>query len=144
MKQGRFYQNRLGIAGWLKAGNYSIARYLYTLQRLSGVGLIIFLLLHIIETKSRIQGGAAWEATMGALETPLFIFFEWVVMIGFIFHAVNGIRLVLIEFGVGLGKPGRPIFPYEHSIRRQRPLMWGLMMVVVLLGVISIFDFFVW
>ena len=144
MQENRHFPNRLGIGGWVNAGRYGIERYLYTLQRLSGLGLILFLLLHLVETSSRLRGAAAWEATMAGVASPLFKVLEYVVMAGFLFHATNGVRLILEELGPALGKPARPIYPYTSSIQRQRPLMWALMVVVVVLLGLSAADFFVW
>ena len=47
------YPNRLGLKGWGYAGRYSFERYLYIGHRLSGIGLIAYMVLHIIETANR-------------------------------------------------------------------------------------------
>lgn len=134
-------KNYLGIKGWLAAGRYGLERYLYFLHRLTGVGLIIYLLLHLVETSYRLQGEAAWEAVMGLFDTPVFIVLEYVVMAAFIFHALNGIRLVLEELGFFLGRPRRPVYPYETSLQRQRPFMWIIGALVVVFLVLSFYDF---
>ncbi len=55
------YNNRLGIKGWVYAGKYTFERYLYLGHRLTGMGLIAYMLLHIIETANRMRGVEAWE-----------------------------------------------------------------------------------
>ena len=47
------YNNRLGLKGWVYAGRYSFERYLYLGHRLSGLGLVAYMILHIIETANR-------------------------------------------------------------------------------------------
>ena len=42
------YNNRLGLKGWVFAGRYSFERYLYLGHRLSGLGLIAYMVLHIV------------------------------------------------------------------------------------------------
>jgi len=138
------FDNHLGVGGWFTGGRYSMERYLYTLQRLSGVGLIVFLLMHLVETSSRLSGAEAWDATMAAVGTPVFHFLEWVVMAGFIFHALNGVRLILLELGIATGRPVRPVFPYVNSLRRQRPWVAAIMAVAVIFLGLSLMDFFVW
>ena len=61
----------------------------------------------------------------------------------FAFHAVNGIRLVLVELGWAIGKPIEPIYPYRTSVHEQRPLAIGVMIVAGLLVVAGGFNFFV-
>ncbi len=59
----------------------------------------------------------------------------------FAFHAVNGVRLFLIELGWGVGKPIEPVYPYRTSIDVQRPLAVGVMIVAAIIAVMGGFDF---
>ena len=64
--------NRLGVKGWVYAGKYSFERYLYLGHRLSGLGLIAYMVLHIIETANRIRGEHAWAELMALFASPPF------------------------------------------------------------------------
>ncbi|KUK12953.1 MAG: Putative membrane protein [Moorella sp. 60_41] len=139
----RRYNNRLGIRGWIYAGNYGLERYLYFLHRISGLGLIFYLLLHIGVTSARIYGGAAWEQTMSLLSGPAFKLGEYVLMAGAIFHAANGLRLIITELGMCIGTPGRQEYPYVSSVRKQRRLMIVVMIIIAVLLLISGVDFFI-
>lgn len=143
MEARKHLDNYLGVAGWVKAGRYGLERYLYILHRISGLSLIIYLLMHLYVTGGRIYGTEAWKSSMAAVSGPLFKFGEYLVMAAFIFHALNGIRLMLIELGIGIGKPERQDYPYVSSVMKQRPLMWVLMLLVAVLVVVSALDFFV-
>lgn len=134
--------NRLGLKGWAYAGKYSIERYLYTLHRLSGIGLIVYLLLHIVETGQRLAGETAWTGLMTLFETPVFKGLEYVVFAGFVFHGLNGVRLFVTELGFFLGRPAQPVYPYASSVKRHRPLTLALMILaalVLVLGGASLF-----
>ncbi|SMB97534.1 succinate dehydrogenase subunit C [Thermanaeromonas toyohensis ToBE] len=137
------YHNRLGIKGWIYGGRYSLERYLYTLHRITGLGLILYLFLHIYVTAARLYGASAWEKTMALLSGPAFKLGEYILMAGAIFHAANGLRLIIIELGMCIGKPQRQEYPYVSSIKRQRPLMILLMLITILLLLISGLDFFI-
>lgn len=78
---------------------------------------------------------------MGLFDMPIFIVLEYVVMAAFIFHALNGIRLVLEELGFFLGRPQRPVYPYQNCLQRQRPFMWVIGALVVVFLVLSFYDF---
>lgn len=134
--------NRLGVKGWVMAGKYGVERYLYLLHRLTGLGLLTYLLLHIYVTGVRIEGEAAWAAKMAAVGTPFFKFGEFLVMVGFIFHALNGIRLLIVEFGYGIGKPERQEYPYITSVMKQRPLAITVLVLAGLLIALSGLGFF--
>ena len=137
------HPNRLGIWGWLGGGRWGFERYLYTLHRLSGLGILTYFLLHIFVTSSRAFGKESWDAAMGLVKGPLFTVGEFLVFSAFAFHAVNGIRLVLVELGWAIGKPIEPIYPYRTSVHEQRPLAIGVMIVAGLLVVAGGFNFFV-
>jgi len=125
----------LGVGGWAYAGRYPVERYLFLLHRISGVALIVYLPVHVWITSQRMAGPAAWTATMRVFDQPVFIAGELLILAAFIFHALNGIRLVLAHFGVTLGKPVMPVYPYPVALHRQRVLMWVLMgLAAVLIG----------
>ena len=136
------YNNRLGIKGWLYAGRYSFERYLYLGHRLSGLGLIAYMSLHIIETANRIRGEEAWAGLMALFASPPFRVIEYLLFIAAIFHAMNGLRLLLVELGFFLGKPKEPVYPYSTSVLRHRPLTYVVMIlafVAMALGSSSLF-----
>jgi succinate dehydrogenase cytochrome b subunit len=138
----RSYPNRLGVKGWVYAGKYSFERYLYLGHRLSGLGLIAYMVLHIVETANRIRGKEAWAGLMGLFASPPFKVIEYLLFVMAVFHAMNGIRLILVELGFFLGKPKEPVYPYSTSVLRHRPLTYIVMaiaLVIMILGSSSLF-----
>jgi succinate dehydrogenase / fumarate reductase, cytochrome b subunit len=127
--------NRLGIVGWVAGGRWGFERYLYTLHRLTGLGLLAYFLLHIFVTSSRAFGSEAWKASMEQVTGPLFKVGEFLVFAAFAFHALNGIRLVLVELGFAIGKPIEPVYPYRTSVDEQRPLAIGVMILAAILTI---------
>ena len=98
--------------------------------------------MHIFVTAARVNGGESWESTMAAFENPLFKIGEFLVFCAFAYHALNGIRLLFVEFGVFLGKPRRPDYPYKPSTIRQRPVLLLIMVLIVILVIAGGVDFF--
>ena len=126
--------NRLGVAGWLGGGRWGFERYLFTLHRVTGLGLLTYFLLHIFVTTFRAFGPESWERAMGAVSGPVFKIGEYLVFLAFAFHAVNGVRLALIELGFGIGRPIEPVYPYRTSVDVQRPLAIGVMILAAILA----------
>ncbi len=135
-------ENRLGIWGWLGGGRYGPDRYAYALHRLSGLGILAYFIMHIFVTGSRVGGPEQWETTMAFFGNPLFKVGEFLVVLAFAYHAVNGIRLILVELGYLVGKPGLPSYPYSYSTLRQKPLFVVIMVIAAVLMIIGGADFY--
>ncbi|RJP52631.1 MAG: succinate dehydrogenase, cytochrome b556 subunit [Anaerolineaceae bacterium] len=136
------YNNRLGLKGWAYAGRYTFERYLYLGHRLSGMGLIAYMILHIIETANRMRGVEAWQGLMGLFASWPFKIIEYLLFAAAIFHAMNGLRLLMTELGFFLGKPREPVYPYSTSVMRHRPLTYIIMALaglIIILGGSSMF-----
>ena len=143
MRQIQPRQNYLGAGGWVWAGKYKLERYLYLLHRITGLGLILFVIIHLaMTTFFRIQGQSIWEATMTILHNPWFKIGEYLVVVAFTYHALNGLRLILQELGYLMGKPTPPIYPWKDSLRKKRPWTIAMIAVIVILAALFLFDFF--
>ena len=137
-------QNYLGAGGWVWAGRYGLERYLYLLHRVTGLGIILFGMLHLVETTIfRVQGQDIWEATMALLSKPWFEVGLYLVAVAFIFHALNGLRLILQGLGFALGRPVRPIYPYKDALRKKRLGTMLMLAVIFIFALVFLFDFIV-
>jgi succinate dehydrogenase / fumarate reductase, cytochrome b subunit len=137
------HPNRLGIRGWVGGGRWGFERYLYTLHRLSGLALLAYFVMHIFVTSTRALGPESWNAAMDVVSGPLFTIGEYLVFAAFAFHAVNGIRLGILEHGFGVGRPIEPVYPYATSVGRQRPLAMAVLAIAFVVAVWGGLDFFV-
>lgn len=145
MLEPKGHPNRLGVWGWVGGGRWGVDRYLYSLHRMTGIGLLLYFVLHIVVTSSRALGKESWENAMGMVTGHwLFHLGEFLVFVAFAFHALNGIRLILVELGIGVGKPIEPIYPYKTSLHVQRPLAVAAILLTAVLAVLGGLDFFVW
>ena len=87
MRVIKHYRIHLGTIAWI-------------MHRLSGLGLIFYLILHIWVIHHLIKGEKSFDEIMEFLSTPLFKFLE-IGLIGVIFyHLYNGLRVTLIDMGV--------------------------------------------
>jgi succinate dehydrogenase / fumarate reductase cytochrome b subunit len=106
---------REGIMGWLNPTRYGWERVSYWLQRLTGLFLLVYFIGHVYETSSLTNGINAWNSMLELTQTIGGHVFLILVIGTSTFHTVNGIRLIFTESGKGLGKPGRPDYPYSPS-----------------------------
>ncbi len=142
MKERKGEPNNLGVLGWAIKGRWGMARYLYTLHRITGLGLIFYFVLHIFVTSTRVSGPEIWNRVMGSLSSGVFVVGEFLIFAAFAFHMFNGIRLILIEFGFAVGKAEEPVYPYESSVDVQRPLSIGMLALTVIVVIIGAVRYF--
>jgi len=89
----------------------------WVLHRVTGFGLTFYILLHIVALTGLVRGEEAFNAEMELFSTPIFLFLEWVLVSLVMFHAANGIRIVLVDFGSGAKKHKRIlVFVYAFSV----------------------------
>jgi succinate dehydrogenase / fumarate reductase, cytochrome b subunit len=107
----------------LKGEYLGIEAYAWAAQRITGIVLIAFLLIHL-NTLSSISGGeAAYNETMKSLDNPLVKIGELFLILIVFFHSLNGIRLIMYN-----------LFP---SINHKR-LVYSASIITLLLFLISI------
>jgi succinate dehydrogenase / fumarate reductase cytochrome b subunit len=73
----------------------------WILHRITGLGLTVYILVHIIALMSLTKGPTAFNEEMEFFRTPVFLFFEWFLGILVMFHALNGIRIAMVDLGNG-------------------------------------------
>ncbi len=134
--------NNLGVKGWVYAGHYGPQRYAYTLQRLTGIGIITYMLIHIFVTGVKIQGKGAWDSIMATVANPAMHFGEYLVMLAIVIHALNGFRLVWVELGISLGQPIKNVYPYQTCLDRNRVFFWIMAVLIVAMAALGTAEFF--
>jgi succinate dehydrogenase / fumarate reductase cytochrome b subunit len=87
-----------------------IGTWAWILHRLSGLALIFYITLHIWVINTLSQGPTKFNAVMNFLNSPFFKYLEvglWGVIL---FHAFNGLRILLIDFFKGSLKQKKLFF----------------------------------
>jgi succinate dehydrogenase / fumarate reductase cytochrome b subunit len=112
----------VGAGLWKGTGMWA-----WLLFRISGVVLALYLLTHIV-IMSLGQFGADGEtlnSVMTTFEHPVAILLDLLLVAAVLYHALNGVRIVLMDLGIG--------------IQRHKVVFWSLMAVAVIC-----FAFFAW
>lgn len=129
---------RAGVLLWIWPFHFNLERWGYTIQRVTGVGVAFYFLAHIVETGNVVGGvgvwyvpdyltaGNVWTATARFLRNPFFDLGLSLIGFAVFYHTINGVRLTLTEFGLLVGKPKRPDFPYvaESLNKLQKTIFW--------------------
>ncbi len=75
-----------------------IGQWSWALHRLSGVGVLLFLFTHILDTSLIMLGPERYNHLMQIFRMPLFGVMEIGLFAAVLYHALNGIRIVIIDF----------------------------------------------
>jgi succinate dehydrogenase / fumarate reductase cytochrome b subunit len=109
---------------WFIPVRRDIGYWAFALNRITALGLTLYLFLHLIILGMLAQGPGAYDKFLLLTENPLIKLGEWAVVAAAILHGLNGIRIILTSFGVG--------------VTRQKQLFYGFMVIAAL--VILIFT----
>ncbi|MFB3907547.1 MAG: succinate dehydrogenase, cytochrome b556 subunit [Candidatus Eisenbacteria bacterium] len=82
------YRWHLGYVAWI-------------LNRVSGLAITFYLVIHIWVIHHLSKGPEGFEKVMGMVQTPLFKLGEIALLGAILYHAMNGIRVLLVEWGQG-------------------------------------------
>ncbi len=82
----------------------------WLLHRLTGVGVLLFLLAHIVDTALIGFGPEVYHHALDLYRLPLFKAGEIALVFAVIYHAVNGIRVILVDFWEGGTKYHKQLF----------------------------------
>ena len=107
------------LRSWFDVRRRRVGSWAFALNRLTGLGLTLYLFLHLGILTILLQGESAWNDFVAIVKSPLFLFFDVVLIFGLIFHGLNGIRVGLVGTGI--------------SAARQRSLFWILMAIGLVL-----------
>lgn len=70
----------------------------WVLHRITGVAIYFFLLVHILDTSLVRFSPEAYNAVIGAYKTPIMGLGELALVAAIGLHALNGLRIILIDF----------------------------------------------
>ena len=108
---GTLYRGREGMWSWV-------------LHRITGVAIYFFLLVHILDTSIVRISPQAYNGVIDEYKTPLMGLGEFALVVAIGFHALNGLRIILIDF-------------WSVGARHQRLLF----VIVILLWIVLIAGF---
>jgi succinate dehydrogenase / fumarate reductase cytochrome b subunit len=87
---------------WFDLRWRDVGTWAFILNRLSGIGLTAYLLLHLLVLSTLARGPAAYDSFIALAKSPLFLLGELLVVIGGLYHGLNGLRVAVTSFGFGV------------------------------------------
>src|SRR5512143_3464192 len=116
-------------AQWIDLRGKRVGFWAYLAMRLSGIGLVAYLYLHLVILNQLTAGPAAWDGFVALARSPIFLMLDVILIIGLLVHGLNGLRLALIGFGIG--------------VPRHKTMLWlgvALAAILTVLSSLAIFS----
>ncbi|OJX97868.1 MAG: succinate dehydrogenase, cytochrome b556 subunit [Micrococcales bacterium 73-15] len=92
----------------------------WVLQRVTGMLLFLFLLVHVLDTALVRVSPEVYNEVIGTYKTPIMGIGELGLVAAILFHAFNGVRIILVDF-------------LAKGPRYQRVMFWIVIGVAVVL-----------
>ncbi len=89
---------------WFDPRYRSLGSWAFILNRLSGLGLTLYLFLHLIMLGQLAKGPEAYDGFIALVKNPIFLAGELLVVAAALIHGLNGIRIGITSFGFAGGK----------------------------------------
>ncbi len=96
-------------------------------HRITGIALIGYLFLHIYSLSTLTQGREVFEAKMQSFLSPPLLALEWFLFIIVLFHSLNGVRIVLVDWADG-AKYHKSLYRFSWIIGIVLFLLMGYIM----------------
>ncbi len=91
----------------------------WMLFRISGLVLVFYLFVHVwVISQGRIGGPEAIDNLFEFFDKPLLVFLDLMLVAAVLYHALNGVRIILMDLGVG--------------VHRHKAIFWVCMLVAAL------------
>jgi succinate dehydrogenase / fumarate reductase, cytochrome b subunit len=87
---------------WFDPRSRSLSTWAFVANRVAAIGLTVYLFMHLIVLGRLAQGPEAYNSFIELAHHPVIVFGELLVIAGGILHGLNGIRIALTSFGVGV------------------------------------------
>jgi succinate dehydrogenase / fumarate reductase cytochrome b subunit len=104
---GTLYRGKTGMWSWV-------------LHRITGVAIFFFLLVHTLDTALVRMSPKDYDLVIATYKSAIIGFAELGLVAAILFHALNGIRVILIDF-------------WSKGAKYQRAMFWIVIVIAVIL-----------
>ena len=88
----------------------------WMLHRLTGVAVLVFLCLHILDTSLVVLGPQLYNRVIAFYRLPLFGLMEIGLAAAVLYHALNGVRITLLDVWTDLTRYHRQLFQGQMAL----------------------------
>jgi succinate dehydrogenase / fumarate reductase cytochrome b subunit len=75
-----------------------LGQWSWVLHRVTGLGVVFFIVLHIIDTSWAVSYPAEYVRAIAEYQSPLFTIGEFALVAAVVYHALNGFRIIIFDY----------------------------------------------
>lgn len=87
---------------WFDVRRRKLGMWAYALNRITGIGLVVYLYLHLAVLSLLTRGPGSWDAFVSPARSPYVLALDVILLAGALIHGLNGLRVALTGFDVGV------------------------------------------
>ncbi|GHJ35153.1 succinate dehydrogenase, cytochrome b556 subunit [Streptomyces sp. TS71-3] len=114
MPAGTLYRGREGMWSWVA-------------HRITGVLIFFYLFVHVLDTALVRVSPDDYDRVIATYKTPAVAILEYGLVAGVLFHALNGVRVIAVDF-------------WSKGARYQRQMLWAAVGLWALLMAAAIYP----
>lgn len=76
----------------------AIGQWSWVLHRISGLGVVLFFVLHVIDTSWAVFYPQKYVEAIASYQSPLFTVGEFFLVAAVVYHAINGLRIIFFDY----------------------------------------------
>ena len=97
------YAKAKRAARWFDIRRRKSGMWAYALNRITGIGLVVYLYLHLGVLSMLLRGQSAWDSFVALARSPFYLALDVILLAGILIHGLNGLRLAVTGFGFNVG-----------------------------------------
>ena len=109
-------------ARWFDLRRRKLGMWAYALNRLTGIGLVVYLYMHLGVLSLLARGQSSWDSFVSLARSPYYLALDVLLLAGILIHGLNGLRVALTGFDIG--------------VRAQKTL-FGILMLVAAVALVA-------
>jgi succinate dehydrogenase / fumarate reductase cytochrome b subunit len=87
---------------WFDIRRRKLGMWAFALNRITGIGLVVYLYLHLGILFLLTRGPGGWDAFIATARSPYFLSLDVILIAGILIHGLNGVRIVLTGLSIGV------------------------------------------
>lgn len=87
---------------WFDVRRRKLGMWAYALNRITGIGLVVYLYLHLGVLSLLARGQSSWDSFVSLARSPYYLALDVLLLAGILIHGLNGLRVALTGFDIGV------------------------------------------
>jgi succinate dehydrogenase / fumarate reductase, cytochrome b subunit len=116
------YEKMRRAGRWFDVRRRKLGMWAYTLNRTTGMALVVYLYLHLGVLSLLARGQSSWDSFVSVARSPYYLALDVLLLAGVLIHCLIGLRVALTGFDVG--------------VRAQKAL-FGILMIAAALALVA-------